>query len=70
MWNNLNKWEKAGLIIGSIECVAGFTVAMYAHIKCKKESEEIRRVDQIIEESNEILDELMKATGTTENKED
>ena len=40
MFNNLNKWEKAGLIIGSIECVAGFTIAMYAHIKCKKERDQ------------------------------
>lgn len=70
MFKDLNKFEKAGLIIGGIECVAGFAIAMYAHIKCKKESEEIRRVNRIVEESNEILDELMKATGTTENKED
>ena len=65
MFKDLNKFEKAGLIIGGIECVAGFAIAMYAHIKCKKESEEIRR-KQIVEESNEILDELSK---TTENEE-
>ena len=70
MFNNFSKMEISGIIASGIGVAAGLGIAVYTHFKCKKESEEIERIDEIIKESNEILDELLKATGTIENKED
>ena len=66
MFKDLNKFEKAGLIIGGIECVAGFAIAMYAHIKCKKESKEIEQIMETVSDRSKEIDELLKNTGLTE----
>ena len=64
MWKDLSKLEKAGLVIGGIECVAGFGIAMYAHIKLKKQNEEIQDLNNILETNLEYINDL------TMNKED
>ena len=61
MFKDMNKFEKAGLIIGGIECIVGFGVAMYAHRKLVKEQsksiqETINETNEIIENINNILD--------------
>lgn len=61
MFKDMNKFEKAGLIIGGIECIVGFGVAMYAHRKLVKEQsksiqETINETNEIIENINELLD--------------
>ncbi|WP_458459961.1 hypothetical protein [Pseudobutyrivibrio sp.] len=40
MWKELNKFEKAGLIIGGLQCIAGFGMAIYAHHKLMKQADE------------------------------
>ena len=60
MWKDLSKLEKAGLVIGGIECVAGFGIAMYAHIKMKKQSEEIQQLNNVIDTNMEYINELIK----------
>ena len=76
-FNEMNKWEKGGLIFGVSEMLLGVGMIVYGTVQERKilkqlaeQNEYKNRVDQIIGESNEILDELLKATGTTENKED
>ena len=76
-FNEMNKWEKGGLIFGVSEMLLGVGMIIYGTVQERKilkqlaeQNEYKNRVDQIIGESNEILDELLKATGTTENKED
>jgi len=76
-FNEMNKWEKGGLIFGVSEMLLGVGMIIYGTVQERKILKQIaeqyeyeNRVDQIIGESNEILDELLKATGTTENKED
>ena len=76
-FNELNKWEKGGLIFGVSEMLLGVGMIIYGTVQERKilkqlaeQNEYESRVNQIIGESNEILDELLKATGTTENKED
>ena len=64
MWKDLSKLEKAGLVIGGIECVAGFGIAMYAHIKLKKQNKEIQDLNNILETNLEYINDL------TMNKED
>ena len=68
MWKELNKWQKAGLIIGGIECVAGFSIAMYAHIKCKKESKEVEQIMETVSDCSKEIEELLKATGAMDNE--
>jgi len=76
-FNEMNKWEKGGLIFGVSEMLLGVGMIIYGTVQERKILKQIaeqyeyeNRVNQIIGESNEILDELLKATGTTENKED
>lgn len=66
MWKELSKLEKAGLVIGSIECVAGFTIAMYAHIKYKQQAKEIQDLNNAIDADMEYINELTKGTTNTE----
>ena len=60
MWKELSKLEKAGLVIGSIECVAGFGLAIYAHMKCKKQYKEIQDLNNTISADMEYINELTK----------
>ena len=76
-FNEMNKWEKGGLIFGVSEMLLGVGMIIYGTVQERKMLKQIaeqyeyeNRVNQIIGESNEILDELLKNTGTTENKED
>lgn len=59
MWKELSKLEKAGLVIGGIECVAGFTIAMYAHIKCKQQVKEIDKLNNTIEADMEYINQFV-----------
>ena len=56
MFKDLNKFEKAGLIIGGIECIVGFGVAMYAHRKLVKE--QMKDIEKTENEMIEILENL------------
>ena len=56
MFKDLNKFEKAGLIIGGIECIVGFGVAMYAHRKLVKE--QMKDIEKTEDEMNAILENL------------
>ena len=61
-FDELKKWEKAGLIFGLTEMAVGVGMIIYGTIqerKILKELAEQNRVDEIIEETNEILDELL-----------
>ena len=61
-FDELKKWEKASLIIGLTEMAVGVGMIIYGTIqerKILKELAEQNRVDEIIEETNEILDELL-----------
>ena len=76
-FNELNKWEKGGLIFGVSEMLLGVGMIIYGTVQEQKilkqlaeQNEYKSRVDEIIGESNEILDELLKATEITDNKED
>ncbi len=76
-FNELNKWEKGGLIFGVSEMLLGVGMIIYGTVQERKilkqlaeQNEYKSRVDEIIGESNEILDELLKATEITDNKED
>ena len=57
MFNEMNKWEKAGLIIGTLECVAGFGIAIWANRKCKKAMEQATQ--NKIETPLDMIDEVM-----------
>ena len=56
MFKELNKFQKAGLILGGIECIVGFGVAMYAHRKLVKEY--MKDIEKTENEMNEILENL------------
>lgn len=61
-FNELNKWEKGGLIFGVSEMLLGVGMIIYGTVqerKILKQLAEQNRVDEIIEETNEILDELL-----------
>ena len=61
-FNELNKWEKAGLIIGVSEMLIGAGMVIYGTVqerKILKQLAEQNGVDEIIEETKEILDELL-----------
>ena len=65
-FNELNKCEKFGLIFGVSEMLLGVGMIIYGTVqerKLLKEFAEQNRVDEIIDETNEIIDELL-------NKED
>ena len=55
-FNELSKWEKAGLIIGGLECVAGFGMAIYANVAYKKE---LNRIQESVKEINKDANEKM-----------
>ena len=40
MFKNLSKLEKAGLIIGSIECIVGFGISIWASRQVLKKADE------------------------------
>lgn len=55
MFKDLSKLEKAGLIIGSIECIVGFGIAIWTHRQVLKQADEV--VNKI-KEDNEALNNL------------
>ena len=55
MFKNLSKLEKAGLIIGSIECVVGFGISIWASRQVLKQADEV--VNKM-KEDNETLNNL------------
>lgn len=66
MFKEMNKLQKAGLVIGAIECVAGFGIAIYAHCKCKKESKEVEQIMETVSDCSEEIKDLLKAAQTIE----
>lgn len=58
MWKDLSKLEKAGLVIGGIECVAGFGIAIYSHIKCNQHRKRIQELKNGIDANIEFVNEL------------
>lgn len=55
MFKNLSKLEKAGLIIGSIECIVGFGISIWASRQVLKQADEV--VNKM-KEDNETLNNL------------
>lgn len=46
MFKDLSKMQKAGLVLGTIECIAGFGMAMYArHLVLKQADEVIQNIE-------------------------
>ena len=41
MFKDLNKFEKAGLVIGTIECIAGVAISIYGMVGYKKAMKEL-----------------------------
>ena len=59
MFKSLNKVEKACLIIGIVESVAGFSMAMIAHHKLMKQADEtLERLRQDNETLKETFGDL------------
>ena len=58
-YNELSKWEKAGLIIGGIECIVGFGVAIYANAQCKKMLKELEQESNNVTDTMAYVDELL-----------
>jgi hypothetical protein len=60
--NELNKYEKVSLIFAASEMLLGVGMIIYGTVQERrilKELAEQNRVDEIIEETNEIIDELL-----------
>ena len=55
MFKNLSKLEKAGLIIGSIECIVGFGISIWASRQVLKQADEVFNK---MKEDNETLNNL------------
>lgn len=55
MFKDLSKLEKAGLIIGSIECIVGFGISIWASRQVLKQADEV--VNKM-KEDNETLNNL------------
>lgn len=55
MFKNLSKLEKAGLVIGSIECIVGFGISIWASRQVLKQADEV--VNKM-KEDNETLNNL------------
>lgn len=55
MFKNLSKLEKAGLVIGSIECIVGFGISIWASRQVLKQADEV--VNKM-KEDNEALNNL------------
>lgn len=64
MFKELSKLEKAGLIIGSIECVAGLGMAMYAHIKL------LKQYDARIQDIKDTTQQALETVNNIYNQED
>ena len=58
-YNELSKGQKAGLIIGGIECIVGFGVAIYAHVQCKKMLKELEQESDNVTDTTNYVDELL-----------
>ena len=41
MFKDMNKFEKAGLVIGTIECIAGVAISIYGIVGYKKAMREL-----------------------------
>lgn len=65
-FNELKKWEKASLIFGLTEMAVGMGMIVYGTIQENKILKEMRRnnlVDEIINDTNRMLDELDEITN-------
>ena len=65
-FNELKKWEKASLIFGLTEMAVGMGMIIYGTIQENKILKEMKRnnlVDEIINDTNKILDELDEITN-------
>ena len=65
-FNELKKWEKASLIFGLTEMAVGMGMIIYGTIQENKILREMKRnnlVDEIINDTNKILDELDEITN-------
>ena len=67
MFKDMNKMEIAGLAVAGLGTIAGIGIAVYTKIKTGKEVKEMEHVEEIIEETKEILDELLNEAGTVED---
>lgn len=67
MLNKMNKMEIAGLAVAGLGTIAGLGIAVYSKIKTGKEAKEMAHVEEIIEETKEILDELLNEVETIED---
>ena len=67
--NNLNKMDIAGIIAAGIGVTAGLGIAVYTHFKCKKESKEMDKIMETINDSTEELNELLRNTGMIDKEE-
>ena len=65
MFSNLNKKDIAGMIAGGMGVIVGAIIVIHTHIQCKQDRKEIERIDEIMNESSEILDELLKTSDFT-----
>ena len=69
-FNELKKWEKASLIFGLTEMAVGMGMIVYGTIQENKILKEMKRnnlVDEIINDTNKILDELDEITNQHTN---
>ena len=67
MFKDMSKMEIAGLAVAGLGTIAGIGIAVYTKIKTGKEVKEMEHVEEIIEETKEILDELLNEEGTIED---
>lgn len=67
MFNKMSKMEIAGLAVAGLGTIAGIGIAVYTKIKTGKEVKEMEHVEEIIEETKEILDELLNEAETIED---
>ena len=67
MFKDMNKMEIAGLAVAGLGTIAGIGIAVYTKIKAGKEVKEMAHVEEIIEETKEILDELLNEAESIED---
>ena len=67
MLNKMNKMEIAGLAVAGLGTIAGIGIAVYTKIKTGKEVKEMEHVEEIIEGTKEILDELLNEAESIED---
>ena len=74
MFKNLSKLEKAGLIIGSIECVVGFGISIWASRRVLKQADEVvnkmKEDNETLNNLNDISDKYECEVIIDEEKED